>query len=67
MIWKGLQKSQLELYLDEPRMPWNIKLDVLAFWKSNQFHYPDLAHLAHDILSILVLIVASEALFSVFF
>ncbi|PON44443.1 Ribonuclease H-like domain containing protein [Parasponia andersonii] len=43
----------------------NVKLDVLAFWKSNQFRYPELAAMARDILSIPVSTVASEASFSV--
>ena len=46
------QKTQLELYLDEPRVDWNAKLDILAFWKGNEFQYPELAAMAHDILSI---------------
>lgn len=59
------QKSQLECYLEEPKMPRNVKLDILAFWKSNQFRYPDLASMARDILSIPVSTVASEACFSI--
>ncbi|XP_026657060.2 zinc finger BED domain-containing protein RICESLEEPER 2-like [Phoenix dactylifera] len=31
------QKSQLELYLDEPRVDRKSNLDVLYFWKVNQF------------------------------
>ncbi|PON86260.1 HAT, C-terminal dimerization domain containing protein [Trema orientale] len=64
-LGKCMQKSQLKLYLDEPRMARNVKLDVLAFWKSNQFRYPELAAIARDILSILVSTVASEVSFSV--
>ncbi|KAK9093803.1 hypothetical protein Scep_025272 [Stephania cephalantha] len=45
-------KCQLELYLDEPKMPRHVKLDILDFWKSNQFRYPNLASMARDILSI---------------
>ncbi|KAL5569352.1 hypothetical protein UlMin_025927 [Ulmus minor] len=33
-------KSQLELYLDAPKMSRNVKFDVLTFWKSHQFCYP---------------------------
>ncbi|PON64376.1 Ribonuclease H-like domain containing protein [Parasponia andersonii] len=61
----SMQKSQLELYLDEPRIARNIKLDVLAFWKSNQFRYLELATMARDILSIPISTVAFEASFSV--
>ncbi|KAK9157908.1 hypothetical protein Scep_004482 [Stephania cephalantha] len=59
------QKCQLELYLDEPKMPRHVKLDILDFWKSNQFRYPNLASMARDILSIPESTVASEASFSV--
>lgn len=59
------QKNQLELYLNEPKMPRNMNLDILAFWKSNECQYPDLAAVARDILSIPVSIVTSEASFSI--
>ncbi|PON95003.1 HAT, C-terminal dimerization domain containing protein [Trema orientale] len=56
---------KLELYLAEPKFARNTKFDVLAFWKSNQFHYPELATMARDILSIPISTVASESAFSV--
>ncbi|PWA43547.1 HAT, C-terminal dimerization domain-containing protein [Artemisia annua] len=34
------KKSELQLYLEEPRMERTLELDVLAFWKSNEFRYP---------------------------
>ena len=40
-------------------------MDVLSFWKVNQFHYPELSCMAHDVLSILISIVASESAFSI--
>lgn len=58
------QKSQLELYLLEPKMKITDKLDVLDFWKSNQFRYPELSRMARDILTIPVSTVASESAFS---
>ncbi|KAL5550725.1 hypothetical protein UlMin_000901 [Ulmus minor] len=58
-------KYQLELYLDEPKMSRNVNFDVLTFWKSHQYHYPELAAMARDVLSIPVSTVASEAAFSV--
>ena len=58
-------KSQLKLYLDEPKMSRNVNFDVLTFWKSHQYCYPKLAAMARDVLSILVSTVASEATFSV--
>ena len=60
-----MQKTELELYLDEPRVSSNTKFDILDFWKENQFRYPELASMAHDILSIPLSTVASEAAFSV--
>ncbi|XP_042963535.1 zinc finger BED domain-containing protein RICESLEEPER 1-like [Carya illinoinensis] len=60
-----MQKSQLELYLDEPRTYRNAKIDILSFWKGNEFRYPDRAYMARDILSIPVSTVASESTFSV--
>nr|KAJ0208690.1 hypothetical protein LSAT_V11C400197220 [Lactuca sativa] len=44
------QKSQSEMYLDEPR--------------THQYRYPELASMARDILSIPVSTVASESAFS---
>ncbi|XP_024019952.1 zinc finger BED domain-containing protein RICESLEEPER 2-like [Morus notabilis] len=58
-------KSELDLYLDEPRLARTAELDILSFWKSNQFRYLALAYMASDILAIPVSIVASEATFSV--
>ena len=59
------QKTQLDLYLDEPRVDRNAKLDILAFWKGNEFRYPELAAMARDILSIPISTVASESTVSV--
>ncbi|KAF5451908.1 hypothetical protein F2P56_026964 [Juglans regia] len=60
-----MRKSQLDLYLDEPRAERNAKIDILSFWKGNEFRYPDLARMARDILSVPVSTVASESTFSV--
>ncbi|XP_024029605.1 zinc finger BED domain-containing protein RICESLEEPER 2-like [Morus notabilis] len=59
------QKSELDLYLDEPRLARTADLDILSFWKSNQFRYPALASMACDILAVSVSTIASEATFSV--
>lgn len=59
------KKSQLELYLDEPRISRDEILDILAYWRGHQFRYPELASMAHDILCIPVSTVASESTFSV--
>ncbi|KAF5188853.1 hypothetical protein FRX31_021560 [Thalictrum thalictroides] len=37
------QASQLDLYLMEKNMPISDKLDVLLFWKANQFRFPELS------------------------
>ncbi|KAL4603777.1 hypothetical protein ACB092_10G148000 [Castanea dentata] len=58
------QKTQLELYLDELRVDRNAKLDILAFWKGNEFRYPELSAMARDILSIHISTIASESTFS---
>ena len=60
-----MQKSELEVYLDEPRVQGSVELDVLEFWKGNQFRYPELSYMARDILSIPISTVASESAFSV--
>ncbi|CAL9020868.1 unnamed protein product [Prunus brigantina] len=59
------QKTQLQLYLDEPKIDRKTKLNVLDFWKVNQFRYPELSILARDLLSIPISTVASELPFSV--
>ncbi|CAH1425906.1 unnamed protein product [Lactuca virosa] len=58
------QKSQLEMYLDEPRSDIDEDLDVLSFWKAHQYCYPELASMARDILSISVSTVESKSAFS---
>ncbi|KAK0591335.1 hypothetical protein LWI29_000143 [Acer saccharum] len=47
-----IQKTQLELYLDEPRVDRSMDLDILSFWKVNEFRYPVLATMARDVLTI---------------
>jgi hypothetical protein len=55
----------LELHLDETKLDMNAKLDIIAFWEGNQFIYPKVDCMAHDILSIHVSTIASESTFSV--
>ena len=54
------KKNQLELYLDEPKYvdKSGKTFDILSFWKGNEFRYPEVAVMAHDILSILISTVA---------
>ncbi|KAF7152618.1 hypothetical protein RHSIM_Rhsim01G0147200 [Rhododendron simsii] len=59
------QKNQLELYLDEPRLPRNENIDVLEYWRAHNYRYPELASMARDVLSIPISTVASESAFSV--
>ncbi|KAL3506941.1 hypothetical protein ACH5RR_032323 [Cinchona calisaya] len=61
------QKSQLELYSDEPRIDRNTQpdLDILQYKKAQQFHYPDLSKMELDILAIPITTVASESAFSI--
>ncbi|OMO69819.1 hypothetical protein COLO4_28915 [Corchorus olitorius] len=62
-----LKKSQLELYLEEKKEDRSRRraLDVINFWRVNQFRYPEVAAMARDILRILVSTVALESTFSV--
>ncbi|OMO60971.1 hypothetical protein CCACVL1_23785 [Corchorus capsularis] len=57
-------KSQLELYLEEPRVLITMPYDVLAYWKDNYARYPELATMARDIMTIPITTVASESTFS---
>ena len=61
------QKTQLELYLDEARYidsRGSATLDILLFWKGNEFRYSEVAAIARDILSIPISTVTSEFTFS---
>ncbi|KAK1568528.1 hypothetical protein Q3G72_025505 [Acer saccharum] len=60
-----LLETQLELYLDEPKVEKTMKLDILNFWRGNEVHFPELSMMARDVLSIPVSSVASESAFSV--
>ena len=48
---RQIQKTQLKLYLYEPRVDRNAKLDILAVWKGNEFQYPKLAAISHNDVS----------------
>jgi hypothetical protein len=53
--------------LDEPRIinAEDGDFDILSYWKGNEFRYPIVAAMAHDVLSILISNVALESTFSV--
>ncbi|KAJ4959278.1 hypothetical protein NE237_026389 [Protea cynaroides] len=60
-------KSQLDYYLEEPKLPFDDKyrqFDVLAYWRQNGSKYLDVARMAKDVLSIPVSTVAFESAFS---
>ncbi|KAI0510486.1 hypothetical protein KFK09_011088 [Dendrobium nobile] len=58
------KKSELELYLDEPKIDRKIELDILHFWKANQYRFPEVSAMARDVLCIPISTVASESAFS---
>ncbi|KAM5583930.1 zinc finger BED domain-containing protein DAYSLEEPER-like [Rosa sericea] len=58
-------KTELSKYLDEARLERKQELDVLSWWKMEQIRYPILFHLARDVFTILISIVASESAFSI--
>lgn len=60
----ALDKTELDKYLEENRLNRSIEIDILEYWNSNQFRFPNLALMARDILSIPISTVASESAFS---
>ena len=58
------QKSELDLYLEEPTIVEMDTFDILAYWKGCESRYPTLAAIAKDIYAIPVSTVASESAFS---
>lgn len=61
----ALEKTELDKYLEEKRLNRNLEIDILEYWRTNQFRFPNLSLMARDILSIPVSTVASESAFSV--
>ncbi|XP_071722691.1 zinc finger BED domain-containing protein DAYSLEEPER-like [Rutidosis leptorrhynchoides] len=61
------EKSQLDKYLEEPRLNYQDyeNLDVLAYWKDRATRFPELTRMACDVLSIPITTVASESTFSI--
>ncbi|KAI0530657.1 hypothetical protein KFK09_000204 [Dendrobium nobile] len=58
------QKSEIELYLDEPNLDAEIDLDILQFWKGIQYRFPAISAMARDVLCIPISTVASESSFN---
>ncbi|KAK1359025.1 hypothetical protein POM88_043499 [Heracleum sosnowskyi] len=59
-----LEKIELDRYLEEKRLNRITDIDILEYWNSNQFRFPNLALMAQDILLIHISNVASESAFS---
>jgi hypothetical protein len=57
-------KSELDLYVDEGRIPKLKEFDILGYWKISGIRYPTLRMIARDIFAIPVTTVASESAFS---
>ncbi|XP_026380873.1 zinc finger BED domain-containing protein RICESLEEPER 2-like isoform X1 [Papaver somniferum] len=58
------QMSELDFYIVEPPLPLNHDLDILHFWKSQEYRYPNLSRMARDILTIPISTVASESAYN---
>ncbi len=65
ILVRRAQKIELKHYLNTPRKDRNAKLDVISFYKRNQFWYRELAFMVLDVLSIPISIVLSKSTFSV--
>lgn len=61
----AMEKTEMNRYLEEKRLNRALEIDVLAYWNTNQFRYPNLALMARDVLTIPISTVASESAFSV--
>ncbi|KAH1108097.1 hypothetical protein J1N35_011865 [Gossypium stocksii] len=58
------ERSQLDIYLEEPELKLNSQIDVLDYWSKSSIQYRKFSFLARDLLSIPILTVASESAFS---
>lgn len=58
-------KSEMESYLEEPKLPRTDDLNVLDHWKLLQGRYPIVSQMAKDVLAIPISTVASESVFSI--
>ena len=54
----------MQKYLNEGLEEYEVEDDVLGWWKVHSNRYPVVAHIAHDVLVVLVSIIASESAFS---
>lgn len=59
------KKSELEMYLEEPRFPRTTDFCILHWRKVDNAKYPILAKIARDVLATPTTIIASESSFSI--
>ncbi|KAK1385529.1 hypothetical protein POM88_023264 [Heracleum sosnowskyi] len=52
-------KSELELYFDEPVLPWSKDFDLMSWWRTESPKYPILSKMARDFLAIPFSLVSS--------
>lgn len=64
-VGSALEKTELDKYLEEKRLNRNLEIDILEYWRTNHFRFPNLSLMARDVLSIPISTVASESAFSV--
>ncbi|KAK5811833.1 hypothetical protein PVK06_027206 [Gossypium arboreum] len=60
------EKSQLNIYLEEPELDLNSQTNVLDYWSKSSVRYNELSLLACDLLAIPISTVASESAFNTF-
>ncbi|KAH1073538.1 hypothetical protein J1N35_025866 [Gossypium stocksii] len=58
------EKSQLDIYLEEPELELNSQIDVLDYWSKSSVRYNELSLLARNLLAIPISTAASESTFS---
>ncbi|KAL2453383.1 Uncharacterized protein Adt_05071 [Abeliophyllum distichum] len=57
------EKSDLDSYLEEPVLPWDVNFNVLLWWRSEAHKYPTVSKMARDILAIPMSVAVSNAAF----
>ena len=63
-MFKSVAKYDLELYLEENKLPRIENYNVLGYWNQNGSRFPILSQMARDVLAIPLSTVASESAFS---
>ncbi|KAJ0527946.1 putative HAT dimerization domain, ribonuclease H-like superfamily, hAT-like transposase, RNase-H [Helianthus annuus] len=56
--------TELKRYLQEPRVDFTKRFDILIWWKQNAIRFPIVSRMARDILAIQISTIASESAFS---